>query len=50
MYNKKPFNTDENSIEKKKPKKKEDKDKNLQKKLPFYKVFPSEFILTYINK
>jgi len=38
----------ENTIEKKRPKKK-DNDDDKNKNIPYYKVFPNEFIFNYYN-
>ena len=37
-----------NTMEKKRPKKRKDKD--LEKKIPYFKIFPNEFIFNYIKK
>jgi hypothetical protein len=48
MYNNKVVDEEPNAMEKKRPKKKQDKD--LEKKIPYFKIFPNEFIFNYIKK
>lgn len=47
MYNNKVVEEEANTMEKKRPKKKQDKE--LEKKIPYFKIFPTDFIFNYIN-
>jgi len=47
MYNNKVVEEEPNTMEKKRPKKKQDKE--LEKKIPYFKIFPTDFIFNYIN-